>query len=328
VLAASGHDYVENAVTQATYTQEGLIVYTCDHCGDSYEEIVPKRKAATYSTSLSLDDSIDINFYVSSVDTAADLEEFRIVYTFGENETTGYLSSYLKNHFVVARCAAKEIGDVVNIRIFYLDELINEFNYSVRTYCESKLSDSGTKPALRDLCKAALDYGAYAQQYFEYNTDNPANANYSAGTVPDVTIPEDLNVQSVSGSCIVITRMSLSLKLISKTELNFYFTTDGSVDLSELTLTLNGVEVSAEKITQLDANKYCLTIDGIAAKELADAQTITISYGNETRTVVYSALTWAVKQQHSTNETTANMAKALYNYYLAALDYFVSMANS
>ena len=328
VIAASGHDYVETVVTQATYTQEGLIVYTCDICGNSYEEIVPKRKAATYSTSLSLDDSIDINFYVSNVDAAADLEKFRIVYTFGETETTGYLNSYLKNHFVIARCAAKEIGDVVNIRVFYSDELINEFNYSARTYCESKLSNAESKIALRDLCKATLDYGAYAQQYFEYNTDNLANAFYSAGTVPDVTIPEELNIQSVTGSCSVITRMSMSLNLLSKTELNFNFTTDGTVDLSDLAVTLNGAEVSAEKIAQLGANKYCLTVDGIAAKELADAQTITISYGNETRTIVYSALTWAVKQQHSTNEATANMAKALYNYYLAALVYFASMANS
>ena len=328
VVAATGHDYVETVVNQATYTQEGLIVYTCDICGNSYEEIVPKRKAATYSTSLSLDDSIDINFYVSSVDAAADLEKFRIVYTFGETETTGYLNSYLKNHFVIARCAAKEIGDVVNIRVFYSDELINEFNYSARTYCESKLSNAESKIALRDLCKATLDYGAYAQQYFEYNTDNLANAFYSAGTVPYVTIPEELNIQSVTGSCSVITRMSMSLNLLSKTELNFYFTTDGTVDLSDLTVTLNGAEVSAERIAQLGANKYCLTVDGIAAKELADAQTITISYGNETRTIVYSALTWAVKQQHSTNEATANMAKALYNYYLAALVYFASMANS
>ena len=44
---ATGHNYVEEVIPAGCY-YDGLIVYTCDACGDSYEEIIPAGHSLVY----------------------------------------------------------------------------------------------------------------------------------------------------------------------------------------------------------------------------------------------------------------------------------------
>ncbi|MCR4681970.1 MAG: S8 family serine peptidase [Clostridiales bacterium] len=316
-----GHNYVPEVVNEASYGHEGLVRYTCDYCGDSYEEAIPPKQAASYSASLTLEDSIDINFFVKEIDEEADITEFLVEYTFRGVTSTATLSNYDSNRIVVARCSVKEIGDDVNIKVYYGSDLIKEIDYSARRYCENKISGDSVSANLKEFCKAALDYGAYAQLYFDYHTDNLANSTYSAGTVTETVIPGSVNVHTSTGSCSGVTQMSASLMLESKTELNFYFVPAEGVNLQDLTICLNGNEVSSDSITVAPSGAYCLTVREITAGHLGDEQEISISYQGETKTVVYSPLTWAYKKQTSNKEATANLAKALYCYYLAAVGY-------
>ena len=277
----------------------------------------PVTVSAKYSMSLSLQDSIDINFFVKNVDENANLSDFRVVYTFGDTTTEATLTNYESNRFTVAKCAAKEIGDIVVVNVYYQNELIKTVNYSARTYCENKLSAQNTSEGLKALCRATLDYGAYAQKSFGYKIDDLVNANYSAGTVLTTVIPDTYYAQSSTGSCSGVTKTTVSLSLESKTELYFYFKPASGVTLEHLTVILNGYDKKGE-VTLADSGAYCLKIQNISATQLADVQTISITYNGETKTVTYSPLTWAYNKQNNNNEDTANVAKALYNYYIAA----------
>jgi len=46
-ISAPGHDYKSEVTTEATTTSEGVRVYTCENCGDSYTESIPKLPAPT-----------------------------------------------------------------------------------------------------------------------------------------------------------------------------------------------------------------------------------------------------------------------------------------
>ena len=46
-IPAPGHDYKSEVTTEATTTNEGVRTYTCENCGDSYTESIPKLPAPT-----------------------------------------------------------------------------------------------------------------------------------------------------------------------------------------------------------------------------------------------------------------------------------------
>jgi len=47
VVKATGHDYSSKVTTEATTDKEGVRTYTCDNCGDSYTESIPKLPKPT-----------------------------------------------------------------------------------------------------------------------------------------------------------------------------------------------------------------------------------------------------------------------------------------
>ena len=47
---ATGHDYVSEVVTPATHTQDGLALYTCNGCGDTYTETIEKTTDHSYNS--------------------------------------------------------------------------------------------------------------------------------------------------------------------------------------------------------------------------------------------------------------------------------------
>ena len=319
-IPATGHDYAVVSSTEATYGHDGVTVCSCSNCGDTYEVVTPQLTAAQFTVSLSLEDSIGINFYVKNVDANAVLDDFLVVYSFRGEQTEAGVTDRSSNRYTVASCAAKEAGDSVSISVFYQDELIKEIDYSVRQYCESVLGNPESDEKQKAVCLATLDYAASAQAYFEYETDAPVNATYSAGDLSGVSIPAELNLLSSSGACDGITRMTVSLALESRTELNFYFTPAAGVSAGDLTVTLNG-EAVTEGITVAESGVCCLTVKGISGGKLADPQTVSVAWGGTVKTVVYSPLSWAYAKQNG-GDAAADLSKAFYRYYLAAAALF------
>lgn len=285
-------------------------------------------KIADYSFTLDLNDSININFYVKNVAESVDLEKFEVNYKFaGEETSTGSVKlSELtpatdengkgQYKIVVAECAAKEMGDTVSIKVVYDGTTLKEGDISALLYCENTLKSSKSSDSLKALCTAALDYGAYAQTYFDYKTDSLVNENYTAGTVESTAIPASVNALEIAGSCDA--QMSGSLSLESKTEIFFNVKPASG---KTATLKLDDKSLGADDYTVDENGVIHVKVDGIAAKTLNKAFALSVTVDGETKTVTYSALSWAYGMQSNADAKKANLAKALYNYYVAAAAY-------
>ena len=103
-----------------------------------------------------------------------------------------------------------------------------EYSYTVRDYAKYILdSKNGYGEDTIGLVKAMLNYGAYAQLYFNYNTDTLANAGYetteaingvNAGTLSDYAYNADNNHLPEG-----ITATAVNLVLESETVLDLKF---------------------------------------------------------------------------------------------------------
>ncbi len=279
-----------------------------------------------YTATLTLQDSIDINLYVQDIPDGTNPTDYTVYYSFNDTEGEATLANPDSNQILVASCAAKEMKDNVQIEVYYLGRMIKKVDdYSVERYCLKKIKESESEE-LKDLCKSVLDYGMTAQEYFEYRAAEALEGTYYS-KISDIIVPDKYNLKS-EGECSAVKKLSATLSLESYTEMNFYITPADNHSIDELTVTLNGENVketnNAKITTEITENGALkVTVKGIAAKDLDKELTLKVSAdGCGERTIVYSPLTYAYRNQNNSNNMLANNVKALYNYYLTADEYF------
>lgn len=273
--------------------------------------------SAEFYVSLTPQDDILINFYANNLKDAsghaeANPSKFKVAYTFRGVTREETLSNAETNRIVVAKCAAKELSDVVNIRVYYSGELIESIDYSAKDYCDAKIANNESEK-LTDLCNALLDYGAYAQQRFGYN----AGGSYYNAEIEEIVIPEAVpNVESAAG---IVSKIGVSLSLESKTKVNVYFVPVENLSLSDYSATVDGQSVTLTQMS--DGSIRINSIPGLVAKDLDKVYDIEITaQGIGTMTLQYSPLVYAFSKQNDAKE--GGICKALYHYHLAAQEYF------
>ena len=275
-----------------------------------------------YSATLSLKDCIDINFYVKNIPDYTDRSDYSMTYTFHDTDTTCDIPADNGSSIVVASCAAKEMTDTVDIVVKYKDNVIKTIeDYSVSQYCYNKLASDQSSDEIKALCNSALTYGLYSQEYFEYELDNqpvPENPDVSG-----VDVPADYAPVS-TGQCDSVKKIAATLMLESRTQLNFYVTPADGKTADDLTITITKDGQPVDYDVTMEGSVYHANISGIAARDLDEAYTITVSDGSSERQITYSPLTYSYSKQSNSDENLANCAKALYNYYLKAEAYFAS----
>ena len=231
------------------------------------------------------------------------------------DETTNYGYSH-KATFTVS---AKEMSEPITATLSADGAVINKHDYSVMHYANLALKNpNSSRPELLDLAKSMLYYGACAQQYFDYNLDNLANAgvDYKAPSIEVDSIPiAEFDKASVNEGLAKygLEYHASNLTLESKTTLRLFFYATEAFDPS-LTATVNGTP------TEFVArnNEYCLEIPNISAKNIGDIKTITIG----DVTFKYSVLNYINNALKSNNEELKDTVTALYDYYLKAKAYF------
>lgn len=146
--------------------------------------------------SISLQDQIYINQYVTvsgfdGIDVAAKgglliwnsrVTEEEALYGTADTTQKGliaYEGEYTQRTLGIS---AKNYSDELYLRV-YIEVADGSFvygpltEYSVQDYCEHKINTEGYTADLKKTCAALLHYGAMAQRYFNYNTNDLANAN-------------------------------------------------------------------------------------------------------------------------------------------------------
>ena len=278
--------------------------------------------------SISLDGDIAVNFYMELSDFVIAHEEtaymrFAVPSENGATEQKVYVRDAKikkvgdKTYYVFkCRVAAKEMTSDIQAQLIDGTQTGKVYPYSVKQYADYLLTHT---PENAEFAKAAplvkkmLNYGAYAQIYFDRNAGNLANKDLSAiDRELDVMFTEPQTAFNLPGN-VKFEGATLSLK--SETTLSLYFTSD-----TPLTFSVDDKTVE----TASSGNYQIARIRGIAAKELQDSFTLKITAGEATGSATYSPMNYCGKvlSDSTYSKALSNVTKALVLYAQAAKDYF------
>ena len=206
----------------------------------------------------------------------------------------------------------------------------NAFHTTVKDYCDYVIGHSASEEQV-DLVKALLNYGGYAQVFFNVNTDNLANAGLypTDDPIDSVVVSDECVVGGSSATGLTVNTMQLYLE--TTPTLRFYFTLDGGYEIDDYTyrfklensdtyynLTSEDGTVGYDDV----AGKYYFEVADIPAKFMGTRFTAEVKNKSDNsyytiETSVYCYIKIALDNVNTT-EAKANMLKALYVYGTSA----------
>ncbi len=271
--------------------------------------------------SLSLSGNIGVNYYMELDESVASSETAYMEFKLPDGTTSqvsvkdATTATVNEKTYYVFSCevSARQITDTITAQMV-VDENTKgtAYTYSVKEYADYLIAntDSNEEYAKAEaLVKSMLNYGGYSQTYFDYNTENMANADVDS-TLGEVTISDDYATQIAGELPEGVTYYGSSLLLKSNTVIRHYFKI------------ADGAEIPSTSWGELKqkGNFYYVDMTGISAQELDTMQTLTI----EDWSIEYSALSYAkaVLESNTTNDNLKNVTKALYFYNKSADEYF------
>ena len=142
--------------------------------------------------------------------------------------------------------AAKQMADVYTVTVVYNGYTVGEATFSVKSIAEKTIAETDTHD---DLLVALLNYGAAAQDAFDYNEGNLADAN--VGEVADVTVENTSNGMNYYGA---------SLNLNNAIVFNFKFYRVGGVESARVTY----VDAEGNTVTETVAVTKDTNANGVA----------------------------------------------------------------
>lgn len=324
--------FVNNDDSNGSHSIESKMSgYTFPDCIYDEVQLPPVVTASTYGHSLCLNGNIGVNFYLELSDAVlADensymkftvLGKSNTVYTkdIKDNAENQVLINGIKHYKFTCEVTAKQMTETISADFYATqfgeEQCISSEEYTVQKYANYMLEHSSSyDEKIINLVKAMLNYGAYSQIQFGYNTSNLANSPLaeSEKALPDVI---DLSAydRTKTGTAEGITYYGSNLILESQTTLRHFFVLEDGRDINDYTFKVNGSIVDPVR----SGDYYYIEITGISASALDTAYTVTV--GGFTLDN-YSALTYAklVLESPSTNESLKNVTRALYLYNDAA----------
>ena len=306
--------------------------YICSICGKKIED---DYSGELKGLSLSLSDDIGLNFIMRLSDALLiDKDNTYVKFTpeGSKKSTRVYLKDADKVNYNGTDCYsfkcrvnAAEMTKKVNAVLHCNDWTGQTYSYSVYDYASKILAEpeSSEYKSSAPLIKAMLNYGGYAQTYFNEKTDALANKGlYNKTNDPvlttNTTVSKDYNY-AVFNNSIGVSFIGGSLVLNSGTDLKLYYSMDDQNMANNINVSVNGQNVAPE----YDGNIMCVRVPDISISSLGDTYNVKISVNGKELNQKYSAMTYMYKALNSQNSNTKlnNVVKALYLYNEAAKQY-------
>ena len=230
----------------------------------------------------------------------------------------------------VCRVPAKNMTSKITADLYISGSKAATTDYSVRRYADQIIANPSMYNNAWPLVRAMLNYGAYAQEYFNFKTDDLANAgiNNSGYSIDDLTFSKPYD-PSKSNLPDYLAFTGVSLTLESNTVLKLQFTKNVPMDLTYVfRLEKNGTETVLPY--EVSGDNVTVRITGIPADRLDEDFHIRISVVEDqfgaNYFVVYSPMTYAsniINRELTAerNQALKNLMKALYRYNEAAKEY-------
>lgn len=276
---------------------------------------------------VSLDGNVGMNFYAEiTEDTIKAHPNAFVLLADGEGrEEKVYLTALERTSDgkLVLRLdrAAAEMTDEITLRLILGGTACGEVvTTSVATYAKTVI-DGEYDTATKDLMRALLHYGAYAQAFFGVNTDNLANSGLDPADLGAVTAD---NTARITGRASGIAFATWNLSLESEVTAKIYLTLaeGASIDNYRVTVTTPTGE-SAYADVEYTGDRYRVVIRNIAAGHLNDDYTVTVQSlldGSETSmTLAATSYTATVLENASAYPAAlVDLVRALKAYATAA----------
>lgn len=295
----NGHTIVVDAAVAPTYTATGLTA--CEHCSvcnlvTVAQTEIPVLENPVETYNITLKDNIGINFVMKLAET----DEVTVTVG-GEAVDCAVVDGKLS-----INVAAAQMTDEIAI---YVNGLPLAKTYSVRGYADEVLAgEYGAN--VKALVRAMLHYGAAAQDYFNYNDGDYADA----GMTDTVTNPiQAAEMVPTTGETAGIVHYGSTLVYRDRVAVRVYFMLTGDAAIDTFTFTANGEAVEAQEGSN---GLYYVEIADIAPQNLDDAVTVTV---NDGLTVTYSPLNYIYRMSQKTDDAALKtLLQQLYDYYMAA----------
>ena len=274
------------------------------------------------SVSLSLEGRVIINFYANFPDYAEagytpgilffrkqpDGDEIVAAYNAGEGVTSYVVADNGALMFSYDKLAAKELNDKVYATLYAVQDdgkvvFGTPTPISAAEYAISTFGLYANDARLQTLMVDMLNFGAAAQNEFDYRTDALANSNMSAtmaakATKDNVSLSNGMKLYKDGLSSDKVTIKSASLSLDNEISINFYAEIKGDIKKAELLIfdeyTAGGVydKNTASKRTDMVPHEdmYAGFITGIAAKSMRDLYYARVYVQFEDGTEAYSGI--------------------------------------
>lgn len=249
---------------------------------------------------VSLDSEISVNYYLN-IPADVDMDDTEADFTWGDDDYQGEADVELikldeelngANYIVSCNVAARAMTDVLHLTLSVNGSPILVNDYSVVSYAAKAAEVYKDDPATRKVLCDMLDYGAAAQRYFEYKTDNLASDYIeeidSTWTRQDAVdeMTDPTNLTALDADKYGLQFAGASMFTTSKTKIRLYFD-ETSDNAASTVITVNGTEQELKHNRAL--NKWYIEIAGLAARDIFDGYTVTFVNGENSDSLTYSA---------------------------------------
>ena len=285
-----------------------------------------------FATSISLDSQIALNVYIGQLPSGASASQYTAKVFVDGKQVSSTSFSKLKGYELTAdgitstyyylkvdELAAKRMTDEYVVKVYRSNTLEAQETFSIRGYCESRISDPKASAKNKLLCRATLTYGAQAQKHFGYKTYDLADWNIDSVTL--TAIPADYAVTG-DPTLAGISKVGTSGSFEAQVFLNLYFVPESGYSLNDFTFSakLNGEACTVTPKTM--SNGYIhLQMPSVVAKNLGTSFDITVTNKTTGKSATWhrSAMNYAyITANGNASDTMKNLVKGLYQYYLAA----------
>lgn len=291
------------------YSKGGI----CKNCN-----AIENGKDGFKSASITLTDGVIINYYVLLSDEALKDSGAYIHFTspYGLDKQIK-LSSGVKSedkYKFSLGLRPDQMADEITAQVVYSDgSKGNSVVYSVKQYA-SEVSDADASRALVD---AMLTYGAFSQLYTGENMDNLVTdvTDYTENAV----IGEEFT-HKISSNIPGVSVKSATLQLGADVTIKVKYQLPEGADVNDYTFKCDGTVMKAEK----SGDYYYVYLKHIAPQNFDKMHTFTVSDGENTTTLEYSAFSYmknVLDNPDSYNKSIVNLMNSMYDYNKEAKAY-------
>ena len=286
---------------------------------------VKQEQERFVAQNLTIGADLTVNYYVQM--TAEEAENAVVEFKLVDWTTTVTVEPTLYSEelylFRFENVAPQQMGDIIVASLVINgEEVAVKDDYSVAIYAYNQLNSTAIDgyseeklAALRTLLVDMLNYGAAAQKYTGYKTEELVNAGLAelgvSGTEFAEVTQSDVNVSGSNG----VSELKATLYHDKANAIRIYFEAE-NIDAVSVQI-VKGGQITEAAIQQNEEGRYYVQTDDILATQFGDVYYFNFNDGSGNVTIVsYSVKSYVKTMQN--NATAGELVQALWNYGVAA----------